>query len=1007
MSVHVSRCFRSPVAGAVLGLAMLSHALAAEPAPPVPAPDDQAASTSLQEVVVTGSRFQTPNASSPAPITIIGAAELLHQGAMKAEDLLNSLPQANSGLTDSANGSGAFPLTGTATVDLRGIGAFRTLVLMNGRRVNPGDAINPSADLHTIPEILIKRVELLTGGASAIYGSDAIAGVVNFVMDDHFTGSKVVVQGSGLYGNNDNSGIQSIMRANGVAPQTGSAFDGKTVNVTGVYGTEFAGGAGHIQAYAGYRHNTGILGSSRDFGSCLLQGRATGLPYSCLLDPTTPAGQFVPYDATGTAPGTPYTLAGGTLRPFTPADAYNPALVATLLRPDTRYNAGAFGQFTLNEHARAYLEAQFTDDHTTVQSEPSGTTATGFSIVGTDPTSLGSAAAGLNTYSIPCGNPLLSPGEVNILCTQNGLGPADVATVGIGRRNLEQGFLQDSFRHTSYRMVLGLKGSIIDGWNYDGSVQYGKVTAHERLSNDVSKSRVARALNVVSVNGTPTCQSVVDGSDPSCIPYNIWSAGGVPPAALGYITSGGAQDGYADHTVANVQAIGDLGRYGLKSPAAADALGLAVGAEYRNEISNNRPSGGYVTGDLMMGGTKKRTLGSFHVAEGFVELRVPLLKDLAFAETLNLDLADRFAQYSPQGSANAYNLGADWAPIRIVRFRTSYSRAIRAPNGHELFWSQEINPTPTADPCSGTTPAATQAQCALMGVSALQYGHIPLTNVINVATGGNPKLEPEIANTLTTGVVFTNFDWAPSLLLSVDFWRIRVKHYLGQVGDPIGACLAGGTVGCSAVVRGAGGSLAPGSGGFVNLGDTNTGGFGESGIDVAGQYILSLASAGTLTFTLNGSKAIDNPITVDPLVPRYDCTGLYGPTCTANGPTSPVPNWRHNLRTTWALSKLEVSLNWRYIGSMNFEATDASVPVAPSEKIYPIDSHVAGYSYFDLDMGGDFSNVNVHLGVNNLFDRKPPIVGLSSTPALVNGNMLAGMYDTFGREIFLEAIARF
>jgi outer membrane receptor protein involved in Fe transport len=162
-----------------------------------------------------------------------------------------------------------------------------------------------------------------------------------------------------------------------------------------------------------------------------------------------------------------------------------------------------------------------------------------------------------------------------------------------------------------------------------------------------------------------------------------------------------------------------------------------------------------------------------------------------------------------------------------------------------------------------------------------------------------------------------------------------------------------------------------------------------------------------VTFTLNASKAIDNPITVDPSAPPYDCIDLYGVTCTANGPTSPIPKWRHTLRTTWSRKNLEVSLNWRYIGSLKFEATDPRVPVAPNEVVYPADSHVAAYNYFDLNVGHESSNVDVRVGVNNLFDKKPPIVGLSSSPAIVNGNLLAGIFDPFGREIFVEATAHF
>ncbi|HET9117591.1 MAG TPA: TonB-dependent receptor plug domain-containing protein, partial [Pseudonocardiaceae bacterium] len=513
---------------------------------------------SLQAVVVTGTRFQTPNASSPAPITIVGANDLLHQGTAKAEDLLISLPQTDAGLTDSGVGISQTPLTGTATVDLRGIGAFRTLVLMNGRRINPGDAVNPSADLHTIPELLIKRVEVLTGGASAIYGSDAEAGVVNFVMDTNYTGTKVTVQGSGLYDTNSDTGLQSIMRASGVNPPTGSVFDGGTVNVAGVYGAGFSGGAGHVEFYAGYRRSAGFLASSRDLSACTLQ-EASPTSYGCLLDGTTAAGQVV--DPAGNA----YTIgAGGTLAPYQNSDGYNFTAPESLQRPDTRWNAGLFAHYRFNEHAQLYLEGQFMHDYTTLQYEPSGTAWTG---------------AGPQTYSVPCNDPLLSANEVSTLCTANGLTATDVAQIGIGRRNIEGGPLQDSFRHTSARLVLGLKGAINDNWTYDADLNYGKVTYREHVSNDISVANVTNALDVVSVNGKATCQSVVDGTDPNCVPYNIWTPGGVTPAALAYITEGGGNTGEAIQTDLSAGVVGDLGGYGLKSPWAADSLGLALGAE--------------------------------------------------------------------------------------------------------------------------------------------------------------------------------------------------------------------------------------------------------------------------------------------------------------------------------------------------------------------------------------------------------------------------------------------
>jgi outer membrane receptor protein involved in Fe transport len=450
-------------------------------------PTDDEADKPLLEIVVVGSHFATPNASSTSPVMVVDAEEFKHQGTARAEDLLDNMPQLNAGLNNSSNGAGVSPVTGTATADLRGIGSFNTLVLMNSRRLNPGDSINPSPDLNAIPAILVKRVEILTGGASSIYGSDAISGVVNFVMDTEYTGAKLETEYGINQTNNNNTAIQSIERSAGLNPRSGSLYDGRNVDVSGVFGTDLFGGDGHIVAYGGYRHNQGVYGSSRDFSGCTLQ--EAGSSYQCLLDGTTPAGQFVPNGGNGPSltldPAT-----GNTFRAFDPArDSYNAAPFQTLTRPDTRFNAGMFGHYTVSKHADAYVEATFSDDHTSVLYEDAGTTPTG---------------SGLNVFGVNCNNPLLSPGEVDSLCTQNGLGATDTAQVGIGRRNVEGSMREDDFRHRSYRVLLGVKGDINDVWNYDVNGQYGNTDSHERLSSDISQLRLGRALNVVGVNGVPT-----------------------------------------------------------------------------------------------------------------------------------------------------------------------------------------------------------------------------------------------------------------------------------------------------------------------------------------------------------------------------------------------------------------------------------------------------------------------------------------------------------------------
>ena len=947
------------------------------------------------EVVVTGSRLGSANVSSPSPIVVLDSEELLHQGTPRAEDLLNSLPQVNSGLTLGANGASVAPLTGTATVDLRGIGAFRTLVLINGRRTSPGDPTNPSADLNTVPSALVKRVEVLTGGASAIYGSDAVSGVVNFILDTNFTGFKLDAEGAINRGSNDHRDLQAIQRASGVTPPTGTVYDGASADVSAVFGKDLFGGSAHLTAYAGYRHTHAVAGSSRDISACTLT--ETGTSFQCLLDGTTAAGQFVPGSGNLL---TLDTVKGHAFRPLSaPADLFNPAPYQDLQRPDTRYNAGVFASYKFNDAANLYTEAQYMDDRTTVAYEPAGTTPTN---------------SALNVFGINCNNPLLSASEVNDLCTSAGLGPLDTAQVGIGRRNVEGGQRSDEFHHRSYRIVLGLKGALRDPWSYDASVLYGRVNGRETLSNDFSLSRLTNALAVVNVNGVPTCQSVVDGSDPACVPYNIFAVGGVTPAALNYITEGGMQSGYAERTIASGVVTGDLTHYGIVSPLAHTGFGVVAGAEYRTESVHYNPDNAYSTGDLVVTGAAHPTAGSFHVAEIFTELKIPLIEGQPLAKELILNGSDRYAHYTPQGNVNAFGLGLEWAPVDPVRLRGSVNRAVRAANAYELFTSQILGQITLTDSCAGALPTATAAQCALTGVSAAQYGNIAPQSAVNVLTGGNPHLRPETADTVTAGLVLTPLS---NILFSADYWRIKVKQFIGNVPGTfsLNTCLnTGDPFYCSLIQRDANGSLSTGNGasaGRIVSTRFNTGSYGTSGVDFEARYVWSLQSiapkAGNLAFGFTGSLALDNPINVTPGVAKIDCTGLYGPNCSGAGPTSPVPHWRHRLRMTWEThAGFDVSLNWRHIGSMKSEFTTPEF--MPNTSVFPVDSHISAYDYLDLDSSIEVTeHLNVRLGVNNLTDRRPPVIGFAANPLLVNGNMAAGVYDPLGRYLFAGLTAKF
>ena len=283
-------------------------------------------------------------------------------------------------------------------------------------------------------------------------------------------------------------------------------------------------------------------------------------------------------------------------------------------------------------------------------------------------------------------------------------------------------------------------------------------------------------------------------------------------------------------------------------------------------------------------------------------------------------------------------------------------------------------------------------------------------------TGGNPRLKPETADTVTVGFVLTPL---PSLLFSADWWRIKVKQFVGNIPGAftINTCLNfGDPFYCGLIQRDATGSLSIGNGagaGRVLSTRFNTGSYGNSGVDVEARYIWDLnsvhARAGSLTFSFTGSAALKNPINVTPGVSETDCTGLFGPTCSGVGPTSPVPRWRHRLRTTWEPREgLEVSFNWRHIGRLASEFTSSNVNLSNPANVFPVDSHISAYDYFDLE--GGFTpapHLNLRLGVNNLADRKPPVVGFTANPLLVNGNMVAGMYDNLGRYLFLALTLKY
>lgn len=1027
MKTNLVNALKYGAAPLVLGAAMLAGPAAyAQQASivdgPPPAPTAAQADTSAT-IVVTGTRISNPNLKSAAPITTVTALDLKASGTTRTEDLLNQLPQVFAAQSSTlANGA-----SGIAEVDLRGLGPKRTLVLINGRRLMAGDpspTSSSAADLNFIPASLIKRVDVLTGGASATYGADAVAGVVNFVMDTDFNGLRIDVN-DGLYQHNNGSTmVQGLLNArtaagiSGYDYPSGNTWGGNNLDATISFGTKFADGAGHLMAYFGYRRSNAVLQSSRDFSKCTIQNRTndpSGL--QCGGSATSANGNayyFTPASGASSAVG---TLGNGT---FTPGSTrYNFAPTNYFQRPDQRYTAGLFADYEVSSAVHPYLEFMFMDDHTVAQIAPSGDFG--------------------NTLTVNCDNPLMSAQQkaevcnsANIVTHYLGSYPlvdavynslpaasqaittaapnANTAYFQLLRRNVEGGPRVSDLQHTAFRTVIGSKGELGHGWAYDAYFQYGRTNYNQIYSNEFSAQRLGYALDVVTgPSGTPVCRISLTYPSSNCVPYNIWS--GTPSAAsLAYLSATGFQNGYTSETVISGTLTGDLGTYGIKSPWASDGVNLALAVERRTEKLALNTDNEFQTGDLTGQGAATLPIsGGYHVTEVLGEVAVPVVDRM-----LTFNGAFRYSDYGVNNGntykTGTYKLELDFTPIEDVRIRASLNRAVRAPNIQEMFRANYVGLDGSTDPCSGKTITAADTGCLAQGLRVGQYVTPNPAAQYNGYMGGNANLRPEKAMTKTVGLVLTPHQ-IPGLSVSVDYFDIKINQAIQSFGADaiLGACNSGSSLACGLIHRNAAGSLWLSSDGYVTDLDSNVGWVKTSGFEVNTSYSKNLGLWGRLNASLTGT-ALSELATYNGLSASYDCAGYYGPTCGV-----PAPTWRHRARLTWQTPKnIDVSLTWRYIGSVNVEYTNPSATLASSAySLY--NAKLPAMNYFDLFVTGKVGkNLSVRAGVNNIFDKDPPLVtsggtGVASACAstLCNGNTYPGVYDSLGRYLFVGATVNF
>lgn len=745
------------------------------------------------DIVVTGSRIARPTLNSPIPVTTVTQADLTRTGAVVIGDVLNDLPSLRSTYSQ-ANSTQFIGTAGINLLDLRGLGPSRTLVLVNGRRHITGSTGEFLVDTNTIPTDLIDRVDIVTGGSSAVYGSDAMAGVVNFVLKRNFDGVSLNAQ-SGI-ADNGNRG---------------------TYRLSGTVGTNFAEGRGNIAlgleynqadllTYADRPELTGIYSGRNQITRVAPNG--AGVPERTFLKGLHSfgydnGGNFIPYGdgnlldcnsvaAACRANGAPRVFGFGTdgtlseynygndLRPSGNNNNQNgsgPTLrdKGTLNPGLKRYVANLIGHFDVSEAFKPFFEAKFVR----VDSYAQGTGT--FNQGG----SQGDGAEG-ETYlasGIPVAfdNAYLDP---QAAATIRSLLPAGAQYFRVNRNNSDLGTRDEADRRDTYRIVVGAEGTFNDDWKYDVSVNYGEFRTKSKFYNNQFQSRFYNAVDAVR-NGAGQIVCRINQAtvvDPSCAPLNILGEGRASQAALNYINTTSTSRGKATEFDVTANIVGDSSQL-FELPGGP--VRFAVGGEYRRETAFSAYDDTIKSGDTFFNVIPDFRPPAFAVKEAYGEIELPLLKDISFAKELTINAAGRVADYKGStGTVYAYNFGGIYAPINDIKFRVNYSRSVRAPTLGDLYASNSQNFDQLDDPCDvnfiNTGRSTRAANCAAAGVPANFVNSVARAGSTEFLSGGNPNLQAEKSRSWTYGAIFQP-SFLPGFALTVDYYDIKINRVIQSV----------------------------------------------------------------------------------------------------------------------------------------------------------------------------------------------------------------------------------
>lgn len=913
----------------------------------------------MGEVVVTGSRIRRTNFDTPTPVASIDAAAVQSSGFNDVGEVLQrSMPAIGIG-----RGSASSHLTGEAGqnfVSLRNLGTNRTLVLVNGRRRVSGSTLSSAVDLTTIPDALIERVEVITGGASAVYGADAVTGVVNLVLKKDFHG----LTATGNYG---------------VSERGGAGNQSFTI----LAGTRFNEDRGSLSFSVSHSKTDPLHWSQRrNLGPGLLQllanpdntGPNDGIPdlkhfSNVRLAGLSEAGTFV-------LNNTRYTF-DPQLRPVVHdsspfgqaayrgigGDGWNWPDYDDLRVGFKRLAFNSYLTYELPAGVSFYMEGEFANSKTVNYVQP------GFDL----------------DLAIRRDNPFVSD-ALGTLMDTNGL-----QTITLSRAHRDQGIRNNFFDRDTFTVVTGFTGAFSNGWKYDLSYQYGRYDLDETITHSRIEQRFRQAVDAVAdpVTGQPVCRDAAARAA-GCVALDLFGPNAATPAAVAYFDYSRRMRSTNDQQVAAVNLTGDLFAlpYG--------PLQFSAGAEYRKETSDYADDGMSVANLLWVydnGGSNLE--GEFDVKEGYVELLAPLLKDKPFIRELSLEGAVRYSDYSTIGNTTAWRLGGSWAPVSDLRVRAVRSRSVRAPNINELFSTTRKTLNFNDDPCDVSRIDLNpnrRANCAALGVPE---GHIDQQQIgQDVLVGGNPDLGPERSNSWSVGLVLT-----PSALAgfsaSVDYWKIKIDDAVSSLPPDtiLTRCVDLPTIDnafCPFITRREDSQVTSVTAKFFNIG-----GLLAEGIDFQTVYLtepgaLFAALPGRFRVALSGTYLRKNEL-------QADATDDSSTVIRDGEVTS--PRLRANLGLGYATRgnvPINVELTTRYISRSKVD-----VQLFSEENR---DRNVAAaYFYEDLTFGAELSErYQVRFGVNNLFDKMPPRMAET-----YKGTYDGALYDNIGRFYFVGATAKF